>query len=77
MVKTVFDLYRGRQKFGLSSVFAFRQAKEQILFQVQPLKIWNTTFLCAHYRVTVQIFWGPATSENATLTLLYMAVWLY
>ena len=22
---------------------------------------------CAHFRVTVQIFWGPATSENAAL----------
>ena len=23
--------------------------------------------MCAHFKVTVQIFWGPATSENATL----------
>ena len=47
MVKTVFDLYRGKQKFGFSSVFAFKQAKEQILFQVQPLQILNTKLLFA------------------------------
>ena len=27
--------------FSFSSVFAFKQAKEQILFQVQPLEMFN------------------------------------
>ena len=41
MVKTVFDLYRENYFLGgFSSVFAFKQAKEQILFQVQPLKMF-------------------------------------
>ena len=52
---------------GFSSVFAFKQAKEQILFQVQSLKMLNEKHFFAHFRVTVQICWGPATSENATL----------
>ena len=39
----------------------FNKAKEHILFQVQPLNIF------AHFIVTVTIFWGPATSEKATL----------
>ena len=41
--------------------------KTQILFQVQPLKILNKKFVLAHFRVTVNIFYGPATSENAKL----------
>ena len=28
--------------FNFSSVFAFKQTKEHILIQVQPLKMWNT-----------------------------------
>ena len=40
MVKTVFDLYRGKKNLGLFfSVCFLKQAKEQILFQVQPLNI--------------------------------------
>ena len=39
MAKRVFDLYRGKQKNWVSSVFAFKQAKEHILFQVHPLKM--------------------------------------
>ena len=31
----------GKNNFFLSSVFAFKQAKEQISFQVQPLKMLN------------------------------------
>ena len=59
-------MYRGKQKnVRFSSVFAFWQAKEQILFQVQPLQMFF--YVLAHFRVTVHIFWGPASSENATL----------
>ena len=41
MVKTVFDLYRGKPNSFLVSLqfFAFKQAKIQILFQVQPLNL--------------------------------------
>ena len=49
---------------GFSSVFAFKQAKKYILFQVQPLKILIKKFSFAHFRVTVQIFKGPATKER-------------
>ena len=55
MVKMVFDLYRGKQNLflGFSSVFALKQAKEQILFQVQPLKMLNTVNIkkIAHFTV--------------------------
>ena len=44
MVKTVFDLYRKKLNLGFSSVFDFKQAKEHILFQVQPLKMFLTFF---------------------------------
>ena len=69
MVNTVFDLYRGKPKtkFGFSSVFALKQAKEHILFQVQPLKLWRHKFLCAHFGVTVQIFKGLRPRKEATL----------
>ena len=47
MVKTVFDLYRRKQNLlgGFFSIFTFKQAKEQILFQVQPLKMLNKKFV--------------------------------
>ena len=54
-----------KKNVRFSSVFAFWQAKEQILFQVQPLQMFF--YVLAHFRVTVHIFWGPASSENATL----------
>ena len=38
------------------SNFAFKQAKEQILPQVQPFKMLNKTFLCADISVTGKIF---------------------
>ena len=43
MAKTVFDLKNSKKKlfWPFSSVFVFKQAKEQILIQVQPLKIIN------------------------------------
>ena len=46
MAKTVIDLKNSFKKFVLpfSSVFVFKQAKEQILFQEQPLKIKNKFF---------------------------------
>ena len=37
------------------SNFAFKQAKEQILPQVQPFKMLNKTFLCADISVTGKI----------------------
>ena len=43
--------------FNFSSFLAFKQTKEKILIQVQPLKIIKN-FL-AHFRVTVKIFRGP------------------
>ena len=55
MGKTVSDLKDGFKKCwgSLSLVFAFKQAKEQILFQVKPLKMLNK--ICfAHSRVTVK-----------------------
>ena len=55
-------IWRGENKFF--AFFAFKQAKEQFLFQVQPLNMFF--LLIAHFRVTVKIFWGPATSEKAT-----------
>ena len=43
LAKTVFDLKNSKTIFlPFSSVFVFKQAKEPILFQVQPLKIINT-----------------------------------
>ena len=58
MAKTVFDLKNSKTNFVLpfSSVFVFKQAKELILFQVQPLKIINKNIFFAHFRVTLKIF---------------------
>ena len=52
MAKTIFNL-KNSILFCLpfSSVFVFKQ--EQILFQVQPLKIINKKNLFAHFRVTL------------------------
>ena len=48
MIKTVFNflLCTGENIFfgGFSSAFAVKQAKEQILFQVQPLQMWKEIF---------------------------------
>ena len=44
MAKTVFDLKNTvvkKKNLPFSSVFVFKQAKEQSLFQVQPLKTKN------------------------------------
>ena len=41
MAKFVLPMVKAKTIFFLSSVFAFKQAKEQISFQVQPLKILN------------------------------------
>ena len=51
MVKTVFDLFREKKMSPVffSSVFAFKQVKEQILLLVQPLKMLNKKF-CAHFQ---------------------------
>ena len=56
MAEIVFDLKNSITIFVLpfSSVFVFKQAKEQILFQVQPLKIKNKIF-CSFW-VTLKIF---------------------
>ena len=69
MAKTVFYLKKSKNNFlgSISSVFAFKQAKEQILFLVQPLKIINENFFWPHFRVTLNCFWGPATSEKPTI----------
>ena len=36
----------GKHFFSFSAVFAFKQTKEHILLQVQPLKMLNKEFLC-------------------------------
>ena len=41
---------------GFSLVFAFKQANEQVLFQVQLLKMLKKNIVFVHFRVTVQIF---------------------
>ena len=55
MAKTVFDLKKSKKNWfsPFSSVFPFKQAKEQILFHVQPLKMLNTKFILLLYRVTI------------------------
>ena len=64
MANTGFDLINSKKCLhSFSSVFVFKQAKEKVcLIKVQPLKI-------IIIRVTLTIFWGPATSEKATLRL--------
>ena len=51
-----FCLGQRKNKFVLifSSFLAFKQTKEQILFQAQPLKMINKN--SSHFRVTVNIF---------------------
>ena len=51
MAKTVFDLKNSKKKlfWPFSSVFVFKQAKEQILFQVQPLKIKKLKNVFVHF----------------------------
>ena len=44
--------------FSFSLFLAFKQTKEHILFQAQPLKIINKKECCALYRVTVKICRG-------------------
>ena len=55
---------------GFSSVFAFKQAKEHILIHLQPLKMLNKTNFCVHFRVTVQIFKGPAPKERDNIKVM-------
>ena len=47
--------------WSITLVFALKQAKEHILFQVKPKIFGTKNFFVAHFRVTVHIFWGPAT----------------
>ena len=71
MANTGFDLINSKKCLhSFSSVFVFKQAKEKVcLIKVQPLKIINIKNLLLILRVTLTIFWGPATSEKATLRL--------
>ena len=43
MAKTVFDFKNKNKNIyeSISSVLAFKQVKEHILFQVKTLKMWN------------------------------------
>ena len=43
-------------KNQISFIFCFYKTKENILLQIQPLKMLNKHFLCADFRVTVKIF---------------------
>ena len=58
----------------ISSVFAFKQAKEHTLFQVKTLKILNKNCFFAHFRVTVKIFRGPATKERGNIKTLNFGI---
>ena len=61
MAKTGFDLKNCKQKCSpsFSSVFDFKQAKEQTLCKVHPLKMINKKQNClAHFRVTFTKFSG-------------------
>ena len=49
---------QGTNTFSEFLFVAFKQAKKQILFQVQPLKNLNKKI--AHFRVTVKTFRDPA-----------------
>ena len=55
--KLVLAMVKRKTIFYISFLnFAFKQAKEQILPQVQPFKMLNKTFLCADISVTGKIF---------------------
>ena len=58
--KFVFDLFEGKKKkFSFSKFLAFKQTKEHILFQVQPLKMLNKKLVCTHCRASAKISWCP------------------
>ena len=67
MAKTVFDIKNSYTNMfsPFSSVFAFKQAKETNF--VSGVTFDNIFFLFAHFRVTFQIFWGPATKERSNI----------
>ena len=61
MGKFVFDLVKWKTNFFSFFLFlAFIKIKKQILFQEQPLKMLNKKI--TNFRLTVNIFWGPAPS---------------
>ena len=65
MAKTVFDLKN--IFWSISSGFAFKQAKEHILFQVKTLKMWNEKKNIPHFWVTPLIFWGLPPKERGNI----------
>ena len=72
MAKTVFNLKNSLKNifWSIFSVFAFKEAKEYILFQVKTYKMWNENFFVPHFRVTALIFWGLAPKERG-----YIKTW--
>ena len=67
MGKRVLDLKNGKTIFAFNFLysFAFRQAKEHILFKVKPWKML-TKKLVLSFLGNSQHFWGPATDEKST-----------
>ena len=61
MDKTVFDLNYGKQLLSFFSYLALKNFKNTFP-PVAGLKNILKKFLFADFRVTVNIFWGPATS---------------
>ena len=76
MGKTVFGLKNIFIFFLIiSSVFAFKQAKEHTLFQVKTIKKnLNKNCFFAHFRVTFKIFRGPATKERGNIKTLNFGI---
>ena len=75
MAKTVFGIKNSKQIFfSISSVFAFKQAKEHILFQVILKNFLNENISFAHFRVTAEIFCGLATKERGNIKTWHFGI---
>ena len=66
MGKTVFDLYKVKINIflNISSFLALKKSKNVFLL---CCRLQNGTKKIADIRVTVNIFWGPATKERGNI----------
>ena len=72
--KTIFDLYKVKINIFLNFTSFVALKDQRIPSPCRRLQKPHTNFVCADFRVTVQIFWGPATKERGNIETLNFGI---
>ena len=72
--KTIFDLYKVKINIFLNFTSFVALKDQRIPSPCRRLQKRHTNFVCADFRVTVQIFWGPATKERGNIETLNFGI---